>query len=136
MSKPATPTAARLHAQFTDRSVKSIAAAQQVLCELNTATDSAELMPVFQLRQLTAKYASLCEEAGVYNRCAKITGPAFMSGCTDEEIIGYLRSYCFDLLAQGADDTWSGRGNDDKRSDFDTVRHAVKQVRNMLDHGC
>jgi len=36
-----------------------------------------------------------------------------------------------DLLIAGADDTWSGRGNDIRRARFDGIREACKKMRNL-----
>lgn len=42
----------------------------------------------------------------------------------DAQVRGYLTQW----LLQGADDTWSGRGNDLKRAHHDGVRNATREV--------
>jgi len=43
--------------------------------------------------------------------------------CSVDEV----REYLFEIVCQGADDTWSGRGNDLTRSYFDGVRDGARE---------
>lgn len=46
-----------------------------------------------------------------------------------EEITAELvKSLAFNQLAMGADDSWSGRGNDNQRARFDGVRAALRDA--------
>jgi hypothetical protein len=44
-----------------------------------------------------------------------------------------VNEWLFEQLAQGADDTWSGRGNDLKRAEFDALRESCDLVRRQLE---
>lgn len=40
----------------------------------------------------------------------------------------------FEMLARGADDSWSGRRNDSRRSEFDTIRDWASRQANYLEN--
>lgn len=42
-----------------------------------------------------------------------------------------IRGAAMDLLTQGADDTWSGRGNDLARARFDGIREACTEMKSL-----
>lgn len=46
-------------------------------------------------------------------------------GVTEDDVI----SIAFDILSGGADDSWSGRGNDVKRARFDGMRAACSDMK-------
>lgn len=47
-----------------------------------------------------------------------------------EDTVAEVRAWAVGLLVRGADDTWSGRGNDLARMKFDGVRSAVERIVN------
>jgi hypothetical protein len=51
---------------------------------------------------------------------------------TETDVLGAVRQYLTEVLLEGADDTWSGRGNDLARVCFDAKREAVKQSLRIL----
>lgn len=50
---------------------------------------------------------------------------------TDTEILQFV----FTMLTNGADDEWSGRGNDARRSHFDGVRKAADYINDAIRFG-
>lgn len=44
-----------------------------------------------------------------------------------------VREWATERLLDGADDRWSGRGNDHQRSQFDAVRDAVRDILRIVD---
>ena len=47
---------------------------------------------------------------------------------SDEDII----AWCFGIVAQGSDDTWSGRGNDARRVAGDARRKAATEIVDLI----
>lgn len=50
-------------------------------------------------------------------------------GVSEDRIAFHLLEEIVNRLALGADDTWSGRGNERKRAYFDGVREAAREAR-------
>lgn len=52
----------------------------------------------------------------------------FVAHRGDEATEADIKGVAFDMMVNGADDTWSGRGNDIKRARFDGIRSASSDM--------
>lgn len=62
-------------------------------------------------------------------RCADIDTDLML-----DDVDAVIKNHLTRKLLRGADDTWSGRGNDAKRSEFDGFREAAERIMDMLDY--
>lgn len=73
--------------------------------------------------------------ANSVNRLAEAEGYVYADAVIDYALahenggVQAARDEAMDLLARGADDSWSGRANDNRRAYFDGVREAVRDRR-------
>lgn len=75
----------------------------------------------------TVEQIAKCEAACIVHTKA---GNVLRNGHTFADVRIHLTE---DVLIQGAEDTWSGRGNDLRRAKHDAARAAVRDVFNLLD---
>lgn len=71
---------------------------------------------------------------GLVNDLARLEGEAnawahMLNAASHEADVTGLQVRMMEMLAQGADDSWSGRGNDVQRSRFDGLRTVADKVR-------
>lgn len=87
--------------------------------------------------QFTAKAwadyaADLAEAEGILAAWTRLSGMVTWQQDHDEPVTGYDVLYIVgELLGEGADDTWSGRGNDTRRAHHDGVVRACRDMRRL-----
>lgn len=113
-----------------------------------TTTDEALLAPVKSAKQTLAQKATdaVTDDFLLGDRlvvaaqavmCAEAVASAaftYRNMLANGADAGRRKDYLFSLMRGGADDTWSGRSNDARRSAFDSVREWADRQYDAIDH--
>jgi hypothetical protein len=106
---------------LADVSSHAIAGCRAVVAERVTAGHNAD--------SIGKALQSLAEAEGTFDFWSRLSDRVENFASNGKEFTKTdAMKYAMDVLARGADDTWSGRGNDVNRSRFDGVRNAAQNL--------
>lgn len=80
-------------------------------------------------RSLMALVEAIANAEGRESAYTRMKAAASYAEANGEDAKAMAQKEALGMLEQGADDEWSGRGNDVRRARFDGVREAVRDVR-------
>lgn len=111
--------------------INTAAAALEALDELDTQLRDGKVEPD-QLNAYVLRRAEAWGVAHMFTRVEQAEKWATEHGADAKGVATAALAEVLDVLLEGPDDTWSGRGNDVRRAQYDGVRQAGKEIRRRL----